>query len=68
MAAPAAYGSSQARGRIGVAAEAYATATATPDTSHICKLHHSLWQHWILGPLSEAGDRTSILTEITSGP
>ena len=42
-AAPSAYGGSQARGRI--------RATAAG-------LHHSSWQHWILHPLSEAGDRT----------
>ena len=23
-----------------------------PDPSHICDLHHGLWQRWILGPLS----------------
>ena len=39
-AAPAAYGSSQARGRIRAAA-AYATATATQDPSQVCVLHHS---------------------------
>ena len=22
--------------------------TATPDLSHLCKLHYSSWQHWIL--------------------
>ena len=49
-----AYGGSQARGRIGVVA--YATATATPDPSRICDLHHSSQQHWILNPLSEARD------------
>ena len=29
-----------------------ATATATPDPSCICNLHHGLWQHQILNPLS----------------
>lgn len=43
-AVPKAYGLSQARGRIGVASEAYATATGTLDASHICKLYLSLWQ------------------------
>ena len=38
MAAPAAYGNSQARGQIGAAAEAYASAMATPDLSHIYNL------------------------------
>ena len=35
MTAPIAYGNSQARGQIGAAAEAWATATATLDPSHI---------------------------------
>ena len=35
MAAPVAYGSSWARDQLGAAAEAYATAMATPDLSHI---------------------------------
>ena len=33
---------------------AYARATATPDLSHVCDLHHHSWQHRILNPLSEA--------------
>ena len=40
--------------RVGVESElqllAYATATAAPDLSHICDLHRSLQQHWILNP------------------
>ena len=28
--------------------------TAKLDPSHICHLHHSLWQPWILNPLSKA--------------
>ena len=43
---------------------AYTTATATPDLSHICKLHCSLWQRCILNPLSEAGDQTPILMDM----
>ena len=39
---PAAYGSSPARGQIGAAAAAHATAM---DPSHICDLQYSLWQH-----------------------
>ena len=31
---------------------AYTTATATWDPAHICDLHHSSWQRWILDPLS----------------
>ena len=42
---------------------AYATATATPDLSHICGLHHSSWQHRILNPLSEVRNRTCILMD-----
>ena len=37
---------------------AYTTATAMPDPSPICNLHHSSWQRRILYPLSEARDRT----------
>ena len=48
--------------RLGVYSElqmlAYTTATATSDPSHICDLHHSSWQCWILNPLSKAKDRT----------
>ena len=58
--------------RLGVKLElqllAHATATAMPELSLFCDLHHSLRQRWILNPLSEAGDQTSILMEIMSGP
>ena len=40
---------------------AYTTVTATRDPSHVCNLHHSSWQCWILNPLGEARDRTYIL-------
>ena len=46
MAAPAGYGSSQARGQIRATAGAYTTAMATPSPSHIYGPCHSLWQHW----------------------
>ena len=62
-AAPAAHGSSQARGWIRAAAEAYTTATTTQNPSLICDLRRSLHQHWILNSLSEARDQTCILTE-----
>ena len=55
-AAPTAYGSSRARGRIRPAAEVYTTATAMPDPSRSCNLCYSLRQCWILNPLSEARD------------
>jgi len=46
--------------RLGVESELQLLAytTATPDLSHVCNLHHSSWQHWILNPLSEARDGT----------
>ena len=37
---------------------AYATATAMPDQSCICDLHHGSQQRRILNLLSEARDRT----------
>ena len=36
----------------------YTTATAMPDLSYICDLHHSSQQCRILNPLSKARDRT----------
>ena len=48
--------------RLGILSElqlpAYARATATPDPSRICDLHHSSQQRRILNPLSEARDLT----------
>ena len=47
---------------LGVESEgAYAPATAMPDQSHICDLHHSSQQCQILNPLSEARDQTKVL-------
>ena len=46
---------------------AYTTATAIPNLSHICILQHSAGQCWILDPLSEAKDQTSILTDTLLG-
>ena len=54
-------GGSQVRGLIRAVAAAYARATATPDLSHICDLHHRPRQHQILNPLSKSRDRTRIL-------
>ena len=62
-AAPAAYGSSQARGWMGAAA----AWIDMQDLSCICHLHHSIQQCWTLNPLSEARDQTHILTETMSG-
>ena len=47
---------------IRAAAEARATATATPDLSHICNMCN-LWQHEILNLLSKARDQIRILIE-----
>ena len=60
--------SNEARGVPGLPVEwellqAYTTATATLDPSHIFELGCSLWQRWILNPLNEARDGTCILTE-----
>ena len=53
--------------RLGVKSElqlpAYTTATAIPDLSHICDLHHILQKHWILSLLSKARDGTRILMD-----
>ena len=53
--------------RLGVQSElqlpAYATATAMPDTSCICDLHHSSQQCQIPNALSKARDRTHILMD-----
>ena len=63
MAAPAAHGSSQARGRIRAVAEAYTAATATLDSSPVCNLHHSSRQCQNLNTLSKTGKRTHILID-----
>ena len=50
--------------RLGVESElqlpVYTTATAMPDPSRICNLHHS---SQILNPLSEARDRACVLMD-----
>ena len=42
---------------------AYTTAIATRDPSHVCDLHHSSGQCWILNSLSEARDGTRVLVD-----
>ena len=42
---------------------AYATATATQDPSHVCKLHHSSQQHQIPKPLKTTRNQTSNLMD-----
>ena len=48
--------------RLGVEMElyplAYIIATAMPDPSHVCNLHHSSWQHQSLTPMCKARDQT----------
>ena len=49
--------------RLGVESEQHllAPATATPDVSRVCNLHHSSHQCQILNPLSKTRDRTRVL-------
>ena len=51
--------------RLGVELElqllACTTAAATQYLSHICNLHHSSWQRWILNPLSKGRDQARVL-------
>ena len=63
---PAAYGSSNApRLQVDLQLQlpAYATATATPDSSHVLDLYHSSWKRWVPNPPSEARDGTHILMD-----
>ena len=54
-AAPAAYGDSQARGRIGAAATGLRQSHSNTGPSHVCNLHHSSRQRRIFNPLNKAG-------------
>ena len=53
--------------KLGVESElqllAYTTATAMPDLSHVCNLHHSSRQRQILNPRSEVRDWTLVLMD-----
>ena len=62
-ATPTAYGSSQAKGRIGAVAASLHHSTTMWDPSHICDLHHSSQQCRIPDPLSKARDQTGILMD-----
>ena len=50
--------------RLGVELElqlpAHTTATAMPDLSCVCDLHHSSWQRRILNPLTERGQGSNL--------
>ena len=58
--------------RLGVESElqlpAYITATAMPDPSHDCDLHHSSRQRQIPDLLSKAWDQTHILMDSSQIP
>ena len=62
-AAPAVYGSSQARGQMELQLLAYTTATAMPDPSCVRDLYCSSYWHWILNPLNKGRDWTGILMD-----
>ena len=64
-AAPAAYGSSQARGPVGATAAGlyHSHSNATRDPSQICHLHYSSWKCQILNPLSKDRDPTGVLMD-----
>ena len=53
--------------RLGVKSElkllAYTTATAMPDSSHVCDLCHSSQQCRLFSPLSKARDQTHVLID-----
>ena len=52
-AAPATYGSSQARGQTRAAVAGLHHSHGNTDPGCICNPHCSLWPHWILNPPSE---------------
>ena len=60
MAMPTAYGTSQAKGRIGAAVAILYHSHS--NASRVCDLHHSSW-HPDLNPLSDARDRIYILMD-----
>ena len=64
--APAAYGSSQAKGRIRAAAASLHHSHSNVRSDCFCNLHHSSRQCWILNLLSEDRDQTCILLDASS--
>ena len=52
----------KARGPVGATAADLCHGHTTQDPSHVCNLHHSSRQRWILNPLRKARDRTHNLT------
>ena len=62
-AAPAGHGSSWLGVKSELQQPAYSTATAMPEPSRVCDLHHSSWQCQSLNPLSKARDWTHVLMD-----
>ena len=62
-ASPVACGSSQARGQIGAAAAGLCHSHSSTTLSHICDLHCSSQQRWVLNPLTWVRDRTPVLMD-----
>ena len=58
-----AYGGSQLGVKSELQLPAYTTATAMPDPSLVCDLHHCLRQRQILNPLRKARDQTCVLMD-----
>ena len=54
--------------RVGMELKLPAYATATPDPSRVCDLHHSSWQRQILNLLSEAKEWTCIFMDASQIP
>ena len=54
--------------RLGIESElqlpVYSPATATPDLHHVCDLHHSSQQHWILNRVRPGIEHTSSWTPV----
>ena len=65
MATPAAYGNSQARGRIRAAAAGLHHSYSNVGSMSVCNLCCSLLQRWIPNPPSKARDQACIFTEKT---
>ena len=60
---PVARGSSQARGHLRAAASGLHHSHSNSGPEPPLRPAYSLWQHWILNPLSKARDWTHILTD-----
>ena len=62
-AAPIVYGSLQARDPIRAVVSGLSQNHSNWNLSHICDLHHSSQQLWVLNPLSKARNRTHVLMD-----